>query len=116
MYKYGKPTKTSIKRNTSYEGERIEQKIQRIMNNKEPITDGAPLIFTERKDGVKPAYNIRTDTMEIACEAMDKVQKDKIAKREARGKTVGEQAKEGMAKESGAQSTQGTNSGSEPTK
>ena len=64
------------------EGERIETKIQRILQNKEPISDGAPEIYTERKDGVLPAYNIRTDRFDIAIEAMDKVNKTQTAKRE----------------------------------
>lgn len=65
-------------------GEPIEAKIRRIMNNKEPITDGAPLIYTDRKDGVLPSYNIRTDRFDVAVEAMDKVAKSHAAKREAR--------------------------------
>ena len=50
--------------------------------SKEPITDGAPLIYTERKEGVIPAYDVRTDRFEIAVEAMGKVVKSNIAKRE----------------------------------
>lgn len=96
MYNRIKSSKTKIKQNTSYQGERIEQKIQRIMNNKEPISDGAPRVYTERKDGVQPAYDIRTDRWEVAVDAMDRVTKDKIAKREAR---MGEQAKKNMEKE-----------------
>ncbi|AXH74399.1 MAG: hypothetical protein [Microviridae sp.] len=96
MYKYAKPKGTTLKVNFGYEGETIEQKINRITNNKEPITDGAPLIYTARKDGVQPAYDIRTDRFEIAVEAMDKVTKSHLAKREQR---IGEAAKEGMAKE-----------------
>ena len=82
MYRGNKQSKTSIKVNDSFQGERIEQKIERIMNNAEPLTDGAPIIFTERKDGVKPEFNIRTDRFEIAVEAMDKVAKSNIAKRQ----------------------------------
>lgn len=102
--------KTSIKVNNGYIGETIENKIRRIVNNKEPITDGAPLIYTERKDGVNPGMDIRTDRFEIAIEAMDKVTKSHQAKREERQKTIGEKAKEGMKKEgnSGAESTQAT--------
>lgn len=83
MYKYKKATETSIEVNNSTEGEWIEQKIERVVNNGEPIEDGAPIIYTERKEGVIPAYNIRTDTREIAVEAMDLAQKQKIARREA---------------------------------
>lgn len=72
----------AITHNESYEGERIEQKIERIVDNNEPIQDGAPLIFTERKDGVKPEFDIRTDRFEIAIDAMDVVSKTTRAKRE----------------------------------
>ena len=68
------------------EGEPIELKIERITNNNEPITDGAPEIFTERKDGVISAYNIRTDRWEVAAEAMDKVSGTIQAMRDAKGK------------------------------
>ena len=68
-----------------FEGETIEQKMERVLNNGEPITDGAPDIFTERKDGVIAAYNIRTDRFEIACEAMDKVSASIAAKRDGIG-------------------------------
>lgn len=112
MYKFKLPKPTTLIRNTSYVGERIEEKVNRIVNNKEPITDGAPRIFTDRKDGVLPAYDIRTDRFEIAIDAMDAVHKAQVAKREERAKTMGEQAKEGMKNESksegGAQSTGGT--------
>ena len=72
---------TSINQNETYEGETIETKVQRIVENNEPIEDGAPLIYTERKDGVLPGYDIRTDRFEIAIEAMDAVSKANTAKR-----------------------------------
>ncbi|AXH75322.1 MAG: hypothetical protein [Microviridae sp.] len=84
MYKKHGMEETTLAVNTSYEGETIEQKINRIVNNKEPIKDGAPITYTERKDGVQPQYNIRTDRFEIAVDAMDAVQKSHQAKREAR--------------------------------
>ena len=60
------------------EGEYIEKKVRRITENGEPIEDGAPIIYTERKDGVNPAYNIRTDRWEIAQDAMEQVGKNKF--------------------------------------
>ena len=80
--KYGKVNTTSgrLQSVEIYEGETIEQKVNRIVNNNEPITDGAPIIFTERKDGVLPEYDIRTDRWDIAITAMDKVNTDKIAR------------------------------------
>lgn len=98
MYKKIPAHKTQFKINDSYIAETIEKKVKRIMNNKEPITDGAPLIYTNRKDGVQPAYNIKTDRFEAAIDAMDYVSKAHMAKRENKP-TIGEQAKEGMAKE-----------------
>lgn len=83
-YKKSQPHQTKLKINTSYKGETIEAKIRRILNNKEPISDTAPLIYTDRKDGVKPEHNIRTDRFEVAVEAMDNVTKSHIAKREER--------------------------------
>lgn len=87
MYKKNRIDKSSVVINQRYEGETIEQKIRRVTTNKEPITDGAPLIYTERNQGVLPEYDIRTDRFEVAAEAMDKVQKSKIAAREERHKT-----------------------------
>lgn len=84
LYKTPIRTTTSLKRNESSEGETLEQKIDRIVNNKEAIKDGAPPIYTERKEGVVAAYDIRTDKMEKALEAMDAVHKTEIAKRNNR--------------------------------
>ena len=71
-----------INRNESVVGISIERKVEKITESKEPITDGAPLIYTERKEGVIPAYDVRTDRFEIAIEAMGKVVKSNVAKRE----------------------------------
>lgn len=62
------------------EGETIEQKVRRIVDNNEPISDGAPLIYTERDKGVIAGYNVRTDKWDIALMAMDAVAKANIAK------------------------------------
>ena len=108
MYKLSeRPRKTTINRNTSYIGETIEQKVNRIMNNKEPITDGAPLTYTERKDGVQPDYNIRTDRFEVAIDAMDKVSKTHQAKREERHKPKMKSENDDK-NDGGAEPTQGT--------
>ena len=82
MYKIPKYGKSRLKGIEKLEGEPIEWKIERVTQNKEPITDGAPSIFTERKDGVVSAYNIRTDRWEIATDAMDAVQRNTQAKRD----------------------------------
>lgn len=64
-----------------YEGETIEEKVARIVQTKEPITDTMPIIYTEKKDGVLPAYNIRTDRFDLAIDAFDKIEMERIAKK-----------------------------------
>lgn len=81
---------------TNYEfqpGESIETKVKRITENNEPITDGAPIIYTNRDDGVLPAYNIRTDRWEIAQQAMDAVNQANLAKNKNYGKIEKEDKK-----------------------
>lgn len=98
MRKYRIPVYRGFNRgltvNKSTKGEPIEHKIERIVSNKEPIKDGAPIIYTERKTGVNPSHNIRTDRFEIAIDAMEKVAKSYKAKREERAKM----AEDGKAK------------------
>ena len=101
MYKKIKLKGNLINRNESYTGETIEAKVRRIVNNKEPIKDGAPLIYTERKHGVQPQYDVRTDRWDIAVEAMDKVTRTHQAKREERHKPK-------ESNDGGAESVQGT--------
>lgn len=96
MYKYKKAKPTTLIVHETYEGETIEQKVRRVTQNKEPIKDGAQLIYTERKDGVHPDMDIRTDRWEYAVDAMEAKTKSHLAKRGAR---IGEQAKKNMEKE-----------------
>ena len=83
MYKTPIIERSSIKTNASNEGETLEEKIDRFVNNKETITDqGSPKIYMERSEGINKAYNFRTDRFEVAIEAMDKVAKSYAARRE----------------------------------
>ena len=59
-YRHVQYTKSSLTSVDTTEGEYIERKVERIVHNNEPITDGSPEIFTPLKDGVIPAYNPRT--------------------------------------------------------
>ena len=80
---FPRPPKTNYE---YQEGESIEKKVRRITENNEPITDGAPIIYTNREDGVLPAYNIRTDRWEVAQQAMDAVNQANLAKSKNYGK------------------------------
>tara|TARA_B100000768_G_C11145957_1_gene318169 strand:+ start:334 stop:672 length:339 start_codon:yes stop_codon:yes gene_type:complete len=108
MYKYRKSKKSGLNSVEVVEGEPIEHKIERIVSNKEPITDGAPSIFTERKEGVISAYNIRTDRWEIASNAMDKVSGSIQAKRDAKASKSETKVIEMKAEVSEAKTTIGT--------
>lgn len=76
-------TLTGIK---CYLGESIERKVARVLSNKEAIKDNAPLIYTDRADGVLPDYDIRTDKYEHLVEGHDALAKSKRAKRDNIGK------------------------------
>ena len=91
MYTIPKFKKTQFNTNKSVEGETIEMKIDRFINNKETITDkGSTPIYMERKEGVNKAYNIRTDRWEVAIEAMDKVSKSYQARRDEKARLANE--------------------------
>lgn len=102
--------RSSIECNNSYEGERIEIKVERIVNNNEPISDGAPIIYTERKDGVNPAYDPRADRWEIALEATDVISKTMRGKRENKALEItgGKEANNATGTDGKAEPTQGT--------
>lgn len=88
------------------EGESIEQKVRRITENNEPITDGAPIIYTNRDDGVLPAYNIRTDRWDVAQQAMDAINQANLAKSKNYGKIEKEDKKALDSKDMNSESSQ----------
>lgn len=100
---FPKPVKTNYE---YQEGESIENKVRRITENNEPITDGAPIIYTNREDGVLPAYNIRTDRWEIAQQAMEAVNQANLAKSKNYGKTKAEDEKALDLKDMNSESNQ----------
>ena len=59
-------------------GETLIKKCQRILDEGEPLSDGAPMIYTPKQAGVKPECNVRTDKWDIAMEAMDRVNSYKL--------------------------------------
>ena len=79
--------KTTIKTDFLEAGESMEEKMRRVTTTNEPIENVAPMIYTERKDGVLPECDIRTDRWEIAQEAMGAVEKSITAKREQAAET-----------------------------
>ena len=65
---------------TTFQGISIEEKIRRLTENKEPIEEALPIVYTPSNEGVLPAYNIRADKWDIAIDAMNKITEDKVNK------------------------------------
>lgn len=61
--------------NLTYIAEPREVKLRKIINGESnDMEDGVfPIIYTEKKDGVQPEFDIRTDRFEIAVDAIDKI-------------------------------------------
>lgn len=74
---------TTIEINESYEGKPLEWILEEAITNNEPIESSSPEIFTDKKLGVMPEYDIRTDRFEIARETADYISKTSIAKRDS---------------------------------
>ena len=91
--------KTLFSVNESYEAETLEQKIEKIMSSKEPIDETAPIIYTERKNGINPAHDVRTDRFNLALEAMDIETKNRIATNEEKFKDVPDKLEGGTPSE-----------------
>lgn len=70
--------------NDQYLCKSLEEEICQATTSNQPIESAAPLIYTERKDGVLPEYDIRTDRWAIAQKAMDKVAGSYRARRQER--------------------------------
>lgn len=77
----------------TYQAEPREVKLRKIISGEaSSMEDGVfPTIYTEKKDGVMPEYDIRTDRFEVAIEAIDKINKIKasqVAKNKGETETV----------------------------
>lgn len=72
-----------ITTNIVTESESLEQQMRRARDNKEPIKATAKITYNDRKDGVLPQHDIRTDRFMIAMMATDKIHATKAAERMA---------------------------------
>lgn len=89
MYQKAIYLETSISVDSSYEGETLEEKVAKMVKNKEPINaEGIGMIYTERKQGVLAETNVRTDRWEIATDAMGVIEKSYKAKRDNKFKII----------------------------
>lgn len=67
-----------------FRGESLEDKIRKVVETKQPIEAISPMIYTERKAGVQPEYDIRADKWDIAQQAMQTVTEAHRTKRQER--------------------------------
>lgn len=81
--------------NLTYEAEPREVKLRKIISGESSnMEDGVfPTIYTEKKDGVLPEYDIRTDRFEVAIDAMDKINQS-VANQIAKNKSETEAIKD----------------------
>lgn len=91
---YNGSKKGQLKRTSTEIGESIETKIRRAIATNEPIEDTAAVTYTERKDGVMPQFDMRTDRQELALDAIDKYNKSAIAKSDEKIEEPKEEQKE----------------------
>lgn len=61
--------------NLTYQAEPREVKLKKIISGEaNNMEDGVfPTIYTEKKDGVQPEFDMRTDRFEVAIDAIDKI-------------------------------------------
>lgn len=79
--------------NLTYQAEPREVKLRKIISGESnDMEDGVfPTIYTEKKDGVQPEFDIRTDRFEVAIDAIDKINEsiaNQIAKNKGKTEAV----------------------------
>lgn len=81
--------------NLTYQAEPREVKLRKIISGEASnMEDGVfPTIYTEKKDGVQPEYDIRTDRFEVAIDAIDKINQS-VANQVAKSKGETEAVKD----------------------
>lgn len=89
-----------IKKNDTRPAQNRAEILEKIRNGEMQgiETNVFPIVYTQKKDGVPAAYDIRTDRFEIALDAVDKINKadlQKYAKAKEKGETI-QQVKEGF--------------------
>lgn len=81
--------------NLTYQAEPREVKLRKIISGESSnMEDGVfPTIYTEKKDGVLPEHDIRTDRFEVAIDAIDKINQS-VANQVAKSKGETEAVKD----------------------
>lgn len=74
---------TQLETKLDKDGVSIEEMLRKALHSKEPIEANAKISYSERKDGVLPQFDIRTDRFEYAMLATDRVHASAAAARKA---------------------------------
>lgn len=76
--------RTKVKHNKKllFEGTTIEQTVDKLVKVGQSPETTETLIYSQRKDGVLPDTDIRTDRFEIASNALGEITKANLAKRD----------------------------------
>lgn len=64
------------------EGQSLEEFLRKATQGQEPIEATAKLTYNDRKDGVLPQHDIRTDRFELAMMQTDKIHASQAAARQ----------------------------------
>ena len=75
--------KSRIHTNVATPGQSLEEFLRKARQGKEPIQATAKITYNDRKDGVLPQHDIRTDRFELALMATDRVHASQAAQRQA---------------------------------
>lgn len=81
--------------NLTYQAEPREVKLRKIISGESNDIENEvfPTIYTEKKDGVQPEFDIRTDRFEVAIDAIDKINQS-VANQIAKSKGETESVKD----------------------
>ena len=63
------------------DGQSLEEFLRKAMAGKEPIQATAKITYNDRKDGVLPQHDIRTDRWDLAMMQTDKIHASEAARR-----------------------------------
>lgn len=83
-----KQARSKENQENAFVGNSIEDKVRMTMESGAPVEAISPMLYSERKEGVLPQTNIRTDKWDVAQQAMTTIADGTRQKREERLKNA----------------------------
>jgi hypothetical protein len=84
MYNNAISSNGTLHVNQSQTGQTIESQIINAQTKGEKLEGNSVLQYSERREGVKPQFDIRTDRFDVALDGFTKIEKSQYAKRQAK--------------------------------